>query len=44
MDKEKMEDSKEDMEKIQIIYVYISFLFFFYWFVTNYLVNITKTI
>ena len=25
-----MEDSKEDMEKIQIIYVYISFLFFFY--------------
>ncbi len=33
MDKEKMEDSKEDMEKIQIIYVYISFLFFFYWFV-----------
>ncbi len=33
MDKEKMEDSKEDMEKIQIIYVCISFLFFFYWFV-----------
>ena len=33
MDKEKMEDSKEDMEKIQIIYIYISFLFFFYWFV-----------